>query len=319
MTTLAEQGALAVANLGLQHASTQAVIVATPLAMDPIRLVGDEEKHATVLYFGETSSLPVAAKPVLLETLQQVSLMVEPFGERITEISRLGEDDPPALVAKLTGNYLSNIREILQVNPDVKGYLSNAQQHDGYTPHVTLAYPDYKGEADLRQKMITLRRIGFDHLSLWWNSERHEFPLNYRFGEDVPESAGWSEDLVNKYLEHHGVKGMRWGVRRTKTELEAPSEEAASTAATRARTSEAKGSTHALTNQELKDAITRMNLERQYSQLTAAPKSKGKVFAEKMMKDPKVRKKAIAGATTAATTGYAAYALGKELETRRIL
>lgn len=90
-------------------------------------------------------------------------------------------------------------------------------------------------------------------------------------------------ETVEDVLSHFGIKGMRWGVRRTKTELEAPSEEHTQTITTRARAKSAKGSTHALTNKELQDAITRMNLERQFTTLTTPPKSKGRVYIGKLL------------------------------------
>jgi hypothetical protein len=86
-------------------------------------------------------------------------------------------------------------------------------------------------------------------------------------------------------LAHYGIKGMKWGVRRSRSQIDAEpaSEEAARTISTRARTKAAKGSTHMLTNKELQDAITRMNLERQYTQLTTPPKSRGRQFVGKML------------------------------------
>lgn len=66
-------------------------------------------------------------------------------------------------------------------------------------------------------------------------------------------------------LYHHGVKGMRWGVRRKKPRV---SEDAAR--AQRIR----KKSLSEMSNQELKDLNNRLNLERQYKDLTKK-KSKG--------------------------------------------
>lgn len=174
-------------------ARTTAVVVALPSQVDPIRLVGEEPKHATLLFFGETASLPSNAKEVLLQTLEQVSKMAEPFSEVVVDVSRLGDDTPPALVAMLTNRKLGLLRETLQVNPDVKKYLSNATQHPQFTPHVTLGYPDYHGETDLRKLVSSVRRIWFDRLALWWNDEQVEFDLNSINMEKDVESVGWSE------------------------------------------------------------------------------------------------------------------------------
>ena len=76
---LASQG---VKRNGLEHAATgntTAAIMAIPMATDSIRLIGDEDKHATILYFGETATLPADAKNVLIDTLGMVARMTPPF------------------------------------------------------------------------------------------------------------------------------------------------------------------------------------------------------------------------------------------------
>lgn len=89
------------------------------------------------------------------------------------------------------------------------------------------------------------------------------------------------EDLENQ-LEHYGIKGMRWGIRRdspsgshpsaggSKTPL-APSEDHARV--TEAQAKIRAGGTKTLSNQELQAVVTRMNLEQQYSRLASSPSS----------------------------------------------
>lgn len=71
---------------------------------------------------------------------------------------------------------------------------------------------------------------------------------------------------VDEYLEHYGIKGMKWGVRRPvgkngrvkKSALPKASE---------------------LSDQELREAVNRMNLEKQYNALAGTKqKSLGKSF-----------------------------------------
>jgi hypothetical protein len=105
---------------------------------------------------------------------------------------------------------LSRIREALLINPKIGEYLQNATQHPSYTAHVTLAYPDYQGEADLRKTMKEIYRLRFDRLALWWGDEQIEFSLS------MMDEMTQAERLEN-FLAHHGVKGMKWGVRRSDT------------------------------------------------------------------------------------------------------
>lgn len=72
-------------------------------------------------------------------------------------------------------------------------------------------------------------------------------------------------DLVDDFLEHFGVKGMHWGVRRNR--VQGPSSSDAQTATQVHEKISQNGGIHALTNKELQDFITRANLEQQYSRL----------------------------------------------------
>lgn len=198
--------------------NTAACIVAVPRNLDPVRLIGDENKHATLLYFGETSKLPEDAKGKLIQILTLASRMFEPFSENIVSLDRLGSDNPPALVLKLSGRRLPKVREVLTVVPEVNEYLGNATQYPSYTPHVTLEYPDFPREAELREQAKFLHSVRFDRLALWWNDERYEFDL--RDSGEVGESDdAYHGALAGDFLAHFGVKGMRWGVRRDRTNV----------------------------------------------------------------------------------------------------
>ena len=82
---------------------------------------------------------------------------------------------------------------------------------------------------------------------------------------DRPDGAGG--DPVEDFLAHYGVKGMKWG-RRKADRLPASSEAASATDAVK----KAKAnSVKSLSNDELRMAIQRMQLESQFNQLR--PKS----------------------------------------------
>lgn len=83
-------------------------------------------------------------------------------------------------------------------------------------------------------------------------------------------------------LEHYGVKGMRWGVRKRR------SDEPGSPDAERAKQHAAtvkKSGTKALSNKELQELVTRMNLEQQFSTLSAKQKQNrdGKAFVREIL------------------------------------
>lgn len=278
-------------------ANTTAAIMAIPAPLENIRLVGDEEKHATLLFFGETSTLPDNAKNILIESVKMACSMLFPFTERLREIARLGNDVPPALVAKLSDECLSQVRNLFMMNPAVNGYLSNGKQYPSFTPHVTLAYPDYAEEALIRTLVSQLYRVQFDRLAVWWNEERIEFPLS----RIVEGDSMAMSDAVDEFLEHHGflvevdeedaeqsgVKGMKWGVRRRvdpKTGLVQRTSSADQIHVDRIAKKLHSGGVSALSNKDLQDFSTRINREQEFNRaLSSREAQRSKPFIQRFL------------------------------------
>lgn len=106
-------------------------------------------------------------------------------------------------------------------------------------------------------------------------------------------------ELAEQILEHHGVKGQKWGVRRTPAQLgHATGKKRKSASATVRKNAKArvavkkaskkkstKPSAKSMTDEELRQAINRIKLEQEYKRLTPQTKSLGKRFVESAMKD----------------------------------
>ena len=85
-------------------------------------------------------------------------------------------------------------------------------------------------------------------------------------------------------LQHHGIKGQKWGVRRFQNA------DGSLTTAGKQRASATKKHTDAtnrgtLTNAQLKQKIERLQLEKQLRELTNAEVNSGRVYAQKILKD----------------------------------
>lgn len=84
-------------------------------------------------------------------------------------------------------------------------------------------------------------------------------------------------------LAHYGVLGMKWGVRRDNPSGSKKKSSPGSDDYQKARTLRKQGPKN-LTNAELRTAVERMNLERQYKDLTKKDISGGQAFAQRTLK-----------------------------------
>lgn len=92
-----------------------------------------------------------------------------------------------------------------------------------------------------------------------------------------------NEQKSDEFLIHHGVKGMKWGVRRTQAQLDRAANRRASRSPSddsRRASTLRKKPMRALSNKELKDVNERLNLEQNYSRLNPSSITKGKNFAK---------------------------------------
>lgn len=121
--------------------------------------------------------------------------------------------------------------------------------------------------------------------------------------------------MENNTLQHHGIKGMKWGVRRTPEQLSRMKGRIDTTSGIvkeaknindsvsniRSTTSK-KPDLSKMTDQELRDRVNRMNLEQQFSQLSSRKISKGEQYVKNTLE--------IAGNTLAVAGSAVAIAVG---------
>lgn len=91
---------------------------------------------------------------------------------------------------------------------------------------------------------------------------------------------------VENFLAHYGVPGMKWGRRRSDAQLAKARESRSSDAneAYEAKAKAKKSGVGSLSNNELQKVNTRMNLERQYKDLTTKDKTTGMQYVDRTIK-----------------------------------
>ena len=93
-------------------------------------------------------------------------------------------------------------------------------------------------------------------------------------------------DPIDAYLEHFGVKGMRWGVRREKDSSgRRPPINSEAARAAEIHTQVRKYGTSTVSNKDLQALVTRLNLERQYSNLDQKQVSSGRKYIASTLKN----------------------------------
>lgn len=287
------------------------VIVAIPEKDDYVWKISSEKvPHLSILYLGEATENPKVTK--IVEFLEHAAKTVlAPFWLDVSERDTLGKDE--ADVVFFEGSWdlpvLKEFRSALLKDNNIRMAYDSAEQYPEWQPHLTLGYPDTPAKPDNRD-YPGIHSVRFDRIALWYGDfEGPEFKLKPKYLDYPLEVAMSSMDdagrsAVSDILSHHGVKGMRWGVRRKnvgtaqevvvtdkgrklkakggKGHEAAPEAVKAATLNQQAKKSGVKS----LSNEELQTLATRMNLEQQVTRLNnSQPGNPGRKFVKKLLGD----------------------------------
>jgi 2'-5' RNA ligase len=277
---------------------TGVAIVAVPPEDDYIwKLSSEKVPHMTLLFLGEMEPGPEMAR---IESFLQhiVDTSLSRFGMYVDHRGELGPMNADVLFFKnKEHSQISIARRSMLTNPDIRLAYETADQFPDWTPHLTMGYPETPAKDDPRDYPGT-SWVNFDRLAFWVDDfDGPEFELK----EQEEVSLAMSDVFVTDFLQHHGVKGQKWGVRRERSTSvttshtpgkkikakggqDLPSHEDAVKAAVSKQRAK-KSTTDALSNKELKDLVERMNLEQQYSRLSGkGNKGEGQKFVEEQLK-----------------------------------
>lgn len=261
---------------------TNLVIVAIPPQDDYVWKISSEKvPHLTLLFLGEPGAN--AQTDRIAQFLQHtVATSLRTFGMDVEGRGELGPNKADVLFFRkdYIAKELLAFRSYLLQNDDILRLYNSVEQYAEWTPHLTLGYPETPAHPDNRD-YPGIKWVNFDRVALWTGDyEGPEFRLKDRYAMEVSMSdVNRGSESVADILEHYGVKGMHWGVRKSDTTSQRlglrPKGSAKPTASedkAHANASAAKikrGNTDALSNKELQQLVNRMNLEQQYSRLSS--------------------------------------------------
>jgi 2'-5' RNA ligase len=275
-------------------------IVAIPNENDYVwKLSSEKVPHMTLLYLGDLSANP-NIQHIIEFTAHVVKTSLKRFGMEVDRRDLLGPDDADVLYFnERYTEVLEEVRNALLQDPIIRAAYESVTQYPTFTPHLTMGYPESPAKADDRE-YPGISWVSFDKVSVWLDdSDGPTFRLDDEY-YDGPLLHG------EACLAHHGVKGMRWGVTKAerlssevtvKTNPQRPGNkiktvggkhreiaEDAKKAAVSKQIAK-KSTTDALSNKELQDLVTRMNLEQQYTRLqNSDPNSnRGSKFINKLL------------------------------------
>lgn len=112
----------------------------------------------------------------------------------------------------------------------------------------------------------------------------------------------WEYKCTNQELRHYGVLGMKWGIRRKRSTIKKSSNKT-STDPKESKVKKKK-SVSELSDTELRQAINRIQMEKQLAQLTAKEKSAGAKFVTDVL----------SGAAKKTATDYTAKYMAKGMD-----
>lgn len=264
------------------------VIVALPFEDDRVRKVSSEkEPHLTLLYL-DGADFDASQVKLITEYVEHAASMLAPFSLDVKRRGTLGDQNADVLFFdKKWSKNIEMFRSMLLSNDLISQAYLSTEQFPEWVPHLTLGYPETPAKK-FPEDIDRFWTVHFDRVALWIDD--YEGPT---FDLDFPEHHYDDMGVAMSHVErgrsamdgllHYGIKGMKWGVRRSEAQLarskNSPKPQLSEDAKTVNRLHgkiETKG-TGSLSNQEMRQFLERMDLESRYARMTSEPPGKSRM------------------------------------------
>lgn len=225
----------------------QLVIVALPDEDDPVRKYSSEkEPHLTLLYLGapDYDDDQIAH---IEGYVQHAASLIHNFVLEVESRGELGDKSADVLfLRKRWSREIVTFREQLLQDPLISAAYHSADQFPEWVPHLTMGYPDSPAKKD-ESETPRFYSVNFNRIALWTGDSKGPTvflkPYDYdpevamsqitqgrsfvknnlsHSGFNLEDEYGGFLDLIEKsfaeiddeQIEHFGIKGMKWGVRK---------------------------------------------------------------------------------------------------------
>lgn len=198
-------------------------IVALPARDDYVYKISSEQiPHMTLLFLGDSEKVANFGE-ILNFVSHATQRSLESFGLEVDRRGILGPDQADVLFfskTKWSGfEAIRDYRSYLLKDDNIRKAYDSTEQFPKWIPHLTLGHPDAPAKPDERD-YPGITHIQFDRIAVWFNAfEGVELTLkspDWDMGMNMDVMMGnTTAEIVENILSHHGIKGMRWGVRNT--------------------------------------------------------------------------------------------------------
>lgn len=174
-------------------------VMALPAFDDAVHAVGPEEKHVTMLYFGDVTDQDDVDEVVAAVGGVAGADDVAPHTYDLKGVEQLGDEGAQVWMIDPgdgTGPISVSRKRLLEDNETIARLYAAVDQYPQYTPHVTIGYQGNEDEPELTDEALedarSINQVTVDRLAVWHGDDRYEFPLG---GSDMDADTTETEQV----------------------------------------------------------------------------------------------------------------------------